>query len=228
MMKPFEITRGIYIVGGPEITDSRDGCVYALDLGELILIDSGAGWSVDQIVRNIQKVGLDPNGLGRILLTHCHIDHIGGAPELRRRFGAKVYIHQLDAPPLESGDPTLTAATWYKTSFPPSQVDVRLQYPKETLQIGHERITCVHTPGHTPGSVSVYLDRDGKRILFAQDLHGPLLEEFGSSLDDWDRSTQALLALEADILCEGHFGIYDTKKKARDYIQSYRHQYGVS
>ena len=228
MMKPFEITRGIYIVGGPEITDSRDGCVYALDLGELILIDSGAGWSVDQIVRNIQKFGLDPNGLGRILLTHCHIDHIGGAPELRRRFGAKVYIHQLDAPPLESGDPTLTAATWYKTSFPPSQVDVRLQYPKETLQIGHERITCVHTPGHTPGSVSVYLDRDGKRILFAQDLHGPLLEDFGSNLDDWDRSTRALLALEADILCEGHFGIYDTKKKVRDYIQSYRHRYGVS
>ena len=227
-MKPFEITRGIYIVGGPEMTDSRDGCVYALDLGELILIDSGAGWSVDQIVRNIQKVGLDPNGLERILLTHCHIDHIGGAPELRRRFGAKIYIHQLDAPPLESGDPTLTAATWYKTSFPPSQVDVRLQYPKETLQIGHERITCVHTPGHTPGSVSVYLDRDGKRVLFAQDLHGPLLEDFGSNLDDWDRSTRALLALEADILCEGHFGIYDTKKKARDYIQSYRHQYGVS
>ncbi len=50
-MKPHEIIKGIFIVGGPEITDSRDGCVYLIDLGELVLIDSGAGWSADKIIR---------------------------------------------------------------------------------------------------------------------------------------------------------------------------------
>ena len=55
-MKPFEITKDIFIVGGPEITDSRDGCVYLLNLGELILIDTGAGWSVDKIIKNTWKV----------------------------------------------------------------------------------------------------------------------------------------------------------------------------
>jgi glyoxylase-like metal-dependent hydrolase (beta-lactamase superfamily II) len=95
------------------------------------------------------------------------------------------------------------------------------------LRIGEEKIVCLHTPGHTPGSISIYLDKDGKRILFAQDLHGPLLEEFGSNLGDWDRSTRKLLDLDADILCEGHFGIYKTKKEVRDYILSYRRQYGV-
>lgn len=226
-MKPSEIARDIFIVGGPEITDSRDGCVYLLNLGELILIDAGAGWSVEKIVKNIERLGLDPKNLKKILLTHCHIDHIGGVPEIKKRFGSKIYIHNLDAPPLESGDSVLTAATWYQTSFPPTPVDVKLNFPEEVLRIGGEKLVCLHTPGHTPGSICIYLDRDGKRVLFAQDLHGPLLPEFGSNLNDWDRSTRKLLDLEADILCEGHFGIYKTKKDVKDYILSYRRQYGV-
>jgi glyoxylase-like metal-dependent hydrolase (beta-lactamase superfamily II) len=223
-MKPFEITRNIFIVGGPDVTDSRDGCVYLINLGELILIDAGAGWSVDRIIKNIEGLGFDPKNLSRILLTHCHIDHIGGAPEIKKRFGSEIYIHKLDAPPIENGDPILTAATWYQMTFPPTAVDVKFNLSEEILQIGGEKLVCLHTPGHTPGSICIYLDRDGKRVLFAQDLHGPLLEEFGSSLEDWDRSTQKLLDLDADILCEGHFGIYKTKKDVRNYILSYRRQ----
>jgi glyoxylase-like metal-dependent hydrolase (beta-lactamase superfamily II) len=94
-MKPFEIIKDIFIVGGPEITDGRDGCVYLINLGELILIDTGAGWSVDKIVNNIHKLGFNSKDLNKILLTHCHIDHIGGVPEIKKRFGAKIYIHKL-------------------------------------------------------------------------------------------------------------------------------------
>ena len=226
-MKPFEIIDNIFIVGGPDITDGRDGCVYLINLGELLLIDSGAGWSVDGIIRNINKLGLDSTNLKTILLTHCHIDHIGGSPEIRRRFGSKIFVHGLDAPSLENGDPILTAATWYETSFPPTRIDVKLNHSEEILNFGGQKIVCLHTPGHTPGSISVYLDRGSKRVLFGQDLHGPLLKEFGSNLEDWAQSTQRLLDLEADILCEGHFGIYKTKTKVRDYIISYRRHYQV-
>jgi glyoxylase-like metal-dependent hydrolase (beta-lactamase superfamily II) len=226
-MKPCEIIKDIFIIGGPDITDGRDGCVYLINLGELILVDTGAGWSVDNIIGNIKKLGFDPKKISKIILTHCHIDHIGGVPGIKKRFGPKIYIHKLDAPPLENGDQTLTAATWYQTTFPPTLVDVKLNSPEEILMIGEQKIICLHTPGHTPGSISIYLDRDGKRVLFGQDLHGPLLEEFGSNLKDYGHSTKELLDLEADILCEGHFGIYKTKKEVRDYILSYRRQYGV-
>jgi glyoxylase-like metal-dependent hydrolase (beta-lactamase superfamily II) len=226
-MKPFEIAKDIFILGGPEITDTRDGCVYLIGLEELILIDSGAGWSVDKILKNMGKMGLDPKNLSRILLTHCHIDHIGGVPEIKRRFGPKTYIHALDAPPVEKGDPILTASTWYQTKFPPTSVDVKFNFNEEILRVGEQEIVCLHTPGHTPGSICIYLDLEGERILFAQDLHGPLLQEFGSSLEDWDRSTRKLLELDSDILCEGHFGVYRTKKDVRDYIHSYRRHYGV-
>ena len=226
-MKPSEIIKDIYIVGGPDITDGRDGCVYLISLGELILIDTGAGWSVDKIVKNVQSIGLNCKNLSKILLTHCHIDHIGGVPEIKKRFGSKLYIHELDAPPLEKGDSVLTAAKWYQTSFPPTPVDVKFNLPEEVLTISEQRIICLHTPGHTPGSICIYLDRGGKRVLFAQDLHGPILPEFGSNLKDWNRSTRKLLDLDADILCEGHFGIYKTKKEVKEYILSYRRQYGV-
>lgn len=119
-MKPYEITKDIFIVGGPDITDGRDGCVYLINLGELILIDTGAGWSVEKIINNIEKFGFDCKNLNKILLTHCHIDHIGGVPEIKKRFDSKIYIHKLDAPPLETGDQILTAAKWYQTSFPPT------------------------------------------------------------------------------------------------------------
>jgi glyoxylase-like metal-dependent hydrolase (beta-lactamase superfamily II) len=226
-MKPFEIIKDIFIVGGLDITDSRDGCIYLINLEELILIDTGAGWSVEKIVKNVENLGFESNKITKIILTHCHIDHIGGVPELRRRFNPEIYIHKLDAPPLETGDPILTAASWYQTKFPPTPVDVKLDSPEEILTIGEQKIICLHTPGHTPGSISIYLDKNGKRVLFGQDLHGPLLEEFGSNLEDYGRSTKKLLDLEADILCEGHFGIYKTKKEVRNYILSYRRQYGV-
>jgi glyoxylase-like metal-dependent hydrolase (beta-lactamase superfamily II) len=226
-MKPYEIIKDIYIVGGPDITDGRDGCIYLINLGELILIDTGAGWSVDKIINNIEKLGLSSKDLNKVILTHCHIDHIGGVPEIKKRFGSKIYIHKLDAPPLENGDPILTAASWYQTSFPPTPIDVKFNFPEEVLTIGEQKIICLHTPGHTPGSISIYLDKEGKRILFGQDLHGPLLSEFGSNLEDYGRSTKKLLDLEADILCEGHFGIYKTKKDVKNYILSYRRQYGV-
>ena len=226
-MKPYEIIKDIYIVGGPDITDGRDGCIYLMNLGELMLIDTGAGWSVDKIIKNIETFGFDCKNLNKVILTHCHIDHIGGLPEIKKRFGSKVYIHKLDAPPLETGDPILTAAKWYQTTFPPTPVDVKFNLPEEVLMIGEQKIICLHTPGHTPGSICIYLDQGGKRILFGQDLHGPLLSEFGSNLEDYGRSTKKLLDLEADILCEGHFGIYMTKKDVKNYILSYRRQYGV-
>jgi glyoxylase-like metal-dependent hydrolase (beta-lactamase superfamily II) len=224
-MKAKEIMESIYQVGGADMSDPRDCAVYLLDLGELVLIDAGAGPSYEQIVRNIEGLGLKPAKLKTVILTHCHIDHIGGAPQFRETFGAQIIMHQLDAEAVEQGDDRMTAASWYNLSFPPMPVDVKLTQEEEHLHFGDQEIICLHTPGHTPGSLSVYLDRGGKRILFGQDIHGPFSEDFGSDLAAWRRSMERLLALEADILCEGHFGVYQPKKNVAEYIRHYLVQY---
>jgi glyoxylase-like metal-dependent hydrolase (beta-lactamase superfamily II) len=84
---------------------------------------------------------------------------------------------------------------------------------------------CAHSLGHTPGSIAVWLDRDGKRILFGQDIHGPFLPEFSSDIDQWRISMEKLLILKADALCEGHFGIFQPGDRVEAYIRKYLRQY---
>ncbi|MEE9911176.1 MAG: MBL fold metallo-hydrolase [Deltaproteobacteria bacterium] len=221
-----EIVSGVYLIGGPDVTRAEDAAVYLIDFaGSLVMIDSGAGRSSSQIVRNMEMLGLNPAALSHVVLTHCHIDHIGSAPYFRDKYGAKIIIHEQDANALETGDSVKTAANWYGTTFPATKIDEKLKGEHAILKFGDDELHCLHTPGHTPGSISIYLDRADKRILFGQDIHGPFNKDFGSDIAAWKKSMQTLLALDADILCEGHFGIYQPKDKVRDYIERYLEEY---
>lgn len=221
-----EIIKGVYLIGGAGMTTADDAAIYLIDFdGDLILIDSGAGRSSSQIIRNIEMLGLNPANISHLILTHCHIDHIGSAPFFKKQYGAKILIHELDAPAVEKGDSRKTAANWYGTTFPPTAVDRKLKGEHEILTFGGEELHCLHTPGHTPGSISLYLDRAGKRVLFGQDIHGPFHKDFESDIDVWKKSMRKLLDLNADILCEGHFGIFDSKERTRSYIEGYLEEY---
>jgi glyoxylase-like metal-dependent hydrolase (beta-lactamase superfamily II) len=221
-----EIISGVYLIGGPNITMADDAAIYLIDFaGSLVLIDSGAGRSFSQIVRNIEMLGFHPAAVSHLILTHCHIDHIGSAPFFREKYGTKILIHEADAKAIETGDSAKTAADWYGVKFPPTAVDQKLKGSHETLKFGAEELHCLHTPGHTPGSIAVYLDREGFRVLFGQDIHGPFHKAFGSDMAAWRKSMQALIALNADILCEGHFGIYQPQENVRNYIERYLEEY---
>lgn len=222
---PEKITDRVYLVGSSDITDARDCSVYVIDAGELLLIDAGAGVNAGQIRRNIELAGLDIGRLSTLILTHCHIDHIGGAAYFKERYGARVVIHELDAGPLERADATRTGASWYNLRLNPLIPDRKIAGKQEILTFGDRKLVCLHTPGHTPGSMSVHMDDDGTRVLFGQDIHGPFLPEFGADLSAWRQSMQELLALDADILCEGHFGVYRPKKQVRAYIERYLEEY---
>jgi glyoxylase-like metal-dependent hydrolase (beta-lactamase superfamily II) len=225
-VKTEKIIEGIYLIGGSNITSADDASIYLIDFaGDLVLIDSGAGRSSEQIVHNIEMLGLKPANIFHLILTHCHIDHIGSAPFFKKKYNTKIVIHELDAEPLETGDSIRTAANWYDTTFPPTAIDQKLKGKEEILKFGAEELHCLHTPGHTPGSISIYLDRDGKRVLFGQDIHGPFHKAFNSDIEAWKKSMQVLLALDADILCEGHFGIFQPKEKISDYIERYLEEY---
>ena len=221
-----EIINGVYLVGGPGITSADDAAIYLIDfVGELVLIDAGAGRSSSQIVRNIERLGFNSAAISNLILTHCHIDHIGSAPFFKKQYGTKILIHELDAKAVESGDSRKTAANWYGTTFPPTALDRKLKGEHETLKFGSEELHCLHTPGHTPGSIALYLGRAGKRVLFGQDIHGPFHRDFDSDIEAWKKSMQKLLGLNADILCEGHFGIFQPKERVRGYIERYLEEY---
>jgi len=219
------IAEGVCLVGGPEISRADDATVFLIDGGDaLALIDSGAGRSVRRIESNIREAGYDPAQIQCLILTHNHIDHIGGAPYFRERFGCRILVHDLDADAVETGDRVRTAANWYGTDFPPTPPDERLTGEEGSLDIGHVRLHWIHTPGHTPGSIALYLDCGGERILFGQDIHGPFLPAFESNLAHWRQSMEKLITLRADILCEGHFGIFRTPSRVERYIRRHLDQ----
>ena len=64
-------------------------------------------------------------------------------------------------------------------------------------------------------------ESEGKRILFGQDVHGPLDPSLLSDRKDYLRSLEQLIAMDADILCEGHFGVIHGKDQVEGFITSF-------
>ena len=82
-------------------------------------------------------------------------------------------------------------------------------------------MTGYHTPGHSPGSAVYLMTSEGVKILFGQDIHGPLHPGLLSNREDYQRSLRLLLDLQADILCEGHYGVYRGKEEVAGFIQKF-------
>ncbi len=211
----------VYQVGGDNLSRGEDCCVYLVEsLGQGAVIDTGAGASADDILNNIEYSGFKLAEIRYIIITHGHIDHIGGLKTFKNRLQAEVIAHRLDLPAIEEARPELTAAPYYGVQYEGIKVDKVLS-GDDSLKLGDLTLNFLHTPGHTPGSMSVYLDTAGQRVLFGQDIHGPFAPEWGSDRRQWAASMHKLLELEADILCEGHFGIYSPASAVKEYIEGY-------
>jgi glyoxylase-like metal-dependent hydrolase (beta-lactamase superfamily II) len=217
MQQPFQVGKDIYLIGSADISHPYDCCIYLLNLDNLVIVDSGAGLSFEKIVSNIEILGFDPKKIKAVLATHAHIDHIGSLHRFQEKYRAQILAHELDVDAIESG--IGVAAEAYGVDYLPCTVDVRLSGDEQTLKFGNHKLNIVHIPGHTPGSVAAYIDMDDKRILFGQDIHGPYIPKWGADRKLAAASLQKLIDLKADILCEGHFGIYQPAEEVRRYIE---------
>ena len=212
-----EVFKNVYHIG-----DS--GCsVYLVNSKSeegLVLIDSGMDI---ELIKKISKLGLNLNNIKHCILTHFHIDHTAACSDLKKmNKQVKFYAHDLDADAIEEmGHDSKTAASWYGVEYKPVTLEKRLRGDLEKLQLGQYEFQCIHTPGHTPGSISVLIEVDNIKILFGQDIHGPFYKSFGSNLNDYQVSMQKLLELNADILCEGHYGVIKPASEVNRFIRSH-------
>lgn len=91
-----------------------------------------------------------------IIATHAHIDHIAALKEVKEATGAMFLLHALDVPFLTNPNLNLSFYTDEAYTFPLPQ---RLVQDEEKLILGDIELQIVHTPGHTPGSISVKVDK---------------------------------------------------------------------
>lgn len=124
---------------------------------EGVVIDPGGDF--DLIDENIEKLNLK---IKYIILTHGHIDHIKALVPLKKKTKAKVLIHKEDLPILSNPTYNLSQFIGEDSSF--SEPDILLK-DGDTIEFGKTKLLVLHTPGHTPGSISLYTDN----LLFTGD-----------------------------------------------------------
>jgi hydroxyacylglutathione hydrolase len=123
---------------------------------EAIVIDPGD--DVSKIVEILERNRLT---VKMIVITHAHIDHIGGAAKLRAQTGAPVYMHEADKMLSDRLD---VQAMWLGVETPKDPGIDKPAREGDVIRAGSIEAHVLHTPGHTPGSISLYLPLENKLI----------------------------------------------------------------
>lgn len=216
-MKLVRLLGNLYAVAGSTLSHPWDASAYLIAGDEPVLIDCGSVRGYQDVKQNLKKLGYEPKDIKRVIATHGHWDHVSGLAQLREESDAKFYIHAADREQVETGDYELTAAFLYKEAFPPVKMDGVIE-DGDMLSLGDYQFQVLHTPGHSPGSICLYGNVEGMRLLIAGDtLWGGFHPRVKSNLEDWEASLDKLLTLDFEVTTWGHGSpslIYEAKEKA--------------
>jgi glyoxylase-like metal-dependent hydrolase (beta-lactamase superfamily II) len=193
----------------------------------LVLVDAGGPGSAGFILRGLKVLGHAAADVRLVVATHCHPDHVGGLERLVEATSARVAAHRLEAPAIAGEVPVPTpyrsslAARVTRPVMPlvyrgSTAVDHRLE-DGDSLP-GAPDVRVIHTPGHTPGSLCLYLN--SRRVLIVGDA---LQYRFGRlrppapavtwDLDQARESLKKLLDLDFEIIVFSHFSPLTTGGK---------------
>jgi glyoxylase-like metal-dependent hydrolase (beta-lactamase superfamily II) len=215
-----EITEGVYFIQGQDelIPDSHVYVIGRPGSADLSIVDAGLMGKGNYKLEAMARLGIERSDIKRIIMTHTHMDHLGCLPELLKAIPqAELWIHRLEAEPLEQGDERIAYGMEMFQTLCQAQyglepgafrchVDRRLD-GGETLEIGQMNWEVIHIPGHSQGSIGLYF-RPEKILIpgdvvysdFAIgrfDLHGANGPELKNSL-------MTLAELEVNVLLPGH------------------------
>ena len=181
------------------ITQTNCYIVGCEDTGEGVVIDPGG--NPKRILKAIKDAGLT---IRYVLNTHCHFDHMGANADVVAATGAPLALHPAELPILQARG----GASWFGVPVKESpEPDIELD-DGQVIEVGTLRFQVLHTPGHSPGGVTFYLEEQG--VAF----DGDVLFQMGVGRTDlpggeWDtlmRSIREVLFALPDetILYSGH------------------------
>ncbi|MEU2064532.1 MBL fold metallo-hydrolase [Streptomyces sp. NPDC013455] len=191
------------------------------DGDELTLIDAGPVGAGRAIAEAVGELGRAPQDVRRVVVTHFHEDHAGGAGEFAALSGAEVLAHHLDAPVVrgEVPGPPPNFADWELPLHAEAVRNLPAGPPAPPRSVtgvtdgdvldfgGGARV--VHVPGHTDGSIALYLPAEG--VLFTGDTVAaapadgtPMPGVFNLDLPRLLASVNRLAGLGAEVACFGH------------------------
>lgn len=212
--KHMEIIPGLHLVKG-----RKTNCYLIVEPSGLTLIDTGLPYNHKILFAYLSHLGCQPKDFQRVIITHADGDHYGCLNDIVQASGAETYAHPIEAAAMRIGEqsrPLKLRGIWkilFKIAFhvfrpQPVEVDHLVKDGEIIPTFGGLHV--MHTPGHTPGHISLYAENHN--LLFAGDSmrskpDGRLKSSRGNST--WDeeialKSAQAQFALNPKIICPGH------------------------
>ncbi|HET6589100.1 MAG TPA: MBL fold metallo-hydrolase [Candidatus Nitrosocosmicus sp.] len=184
-----EITKNVYSIEGMTHPDPRGKVfpyLFVEDKDNLTLIDPGFLSQISMLEKYLHDIGYEIKNVKQIILTHVHVDHAQAANEIKRKSGARIYSHWIEARYLAHNPPYMGPPSTQETIKKLEKLGVSVEaLSKEygTLEVEpisvDEQVSdgdmigslkVIHTPGHTPGHISLYYEKD-KLLLGADSIY---------------------------------------------------------
>ena len=207
-----------------QITLGRSINTFLIKGEQHILVDTGNPGHDKKILEELEELGVNPEDIALIVITHGHSDHFGSVAEMKEITGAPVAIHESDAEYMRLGrnaeiiprtllGKLLTPLGWIleKVMAKPTPLDADMIIQGE-ISLDEYGIDgrIIPTPGHTSGSVSVYLSSGeaiiGDLIMAMIRKSKPGLPMFADDMDEVMSSIDAILELSPKVIYATHGG----------------------
>lgn len=210
-----QITDSIYFI----ISQSFDSNItYIKSVDHEILVDTGTGLYSSSLDKDLRTKGSSLEMITDVVLTHCHIDHIGGVIPLLEKGSPKLYLHEAEAEPINSGDFSQTLGATFGADLPTFKIDVMLK-EGDLIDFEDIQLRVFHTPGHSTGSIVMEVEDSG--ILFTGDTLFPG-GSFGrvdfptGSPEQLVTSLKRISEMDFEIGIPGHMNVmkYNARKSA--------------
>ncbi len=168
-----------------------------------LLVDAGTGFKVEDAIAELKDL-LDGRDLERIVLTHRHFDHVGGAKRIADEFSSELLMAPADAEVLRQGDSEATLGTDFGGRIEPMEVTDLAE--GELLSTGGHELRVIYSPGHSAGSICLYEDSSATLVSGDTVFVGGIgrYDMPSASRDDLEGSLRKLSALEVNALYPGH------------------------
>lgn len=199
--------------------------VYLIASDEPALVETGPGADGTVVLEALENLGISPDDLAHVVVTHVHIDHAGGAGALLDRFTrARLWVHEIGAPHLV--DPTrLVASTertygpermrvFYGETLPVPAGRIRSVSGGDRIGLGDRSLEVLHTPGHASHHISLLDDSSGAMFtgesigsyLPWADCFRPALPPPEVDVEAGLASIERMRAMSPRLLLTSHFG----------------------
>jgi len=203
------------------VSNSMDSNIGFIDGGDRkVLIDAGTGIYHNNLDKDLRTLGTSADAVTDIILTHSHIDHIGGVIPFLEGNTPKIHLHRAEGELINSGDMMMTLGNTFGVDLPPFKIDNLLE-EGSTITLGDVHLKVYSTPGHSIGSICLHEVNLG--VLFTGDTMFPggsfgRVDFPGGSSMDLVSSLKRISELEFLVALPGHMNAVTSN--AKDHAKS--------